>query len=133
MRDLNIVAGAYMAETLCITAASRMMAVHPQVRLRLTSSNWADVPRAVHAREASIGLLDLRGFGPEMGDGLVVEPLRPQPGVFLVRPGHPLAGRVGIGLADIVAFPLILIGRIPTAVQAPIAAARAEEAAATAK
>ncbi len=60
-----------------------------------------------------------------MGEGLLVEPLRPQPGVFLVRPGHPLAGRSGIALADIVAFPLVLIGRIPAAVQAPIAAARA--------
>lgn len=126
VRDLNIVAGAYMAETLCITAASRMLSLFPQVRLRLTSSNWAEVPRAVHEREASLGLLDLRGFGEDMRDGLIVEPLRPQPGAFVVRPGHPLAGQSGIGLADIVAFPLILIGRIPGAVQAPIAAARAE-------
>jgi DNA-binding transcriptional LysR family regulator len=126
VRDLNVAAGAYMAETLCIVAASRMLALYPRVRLRLLSANWSEVPRAVHEREASLGLLDLRGFGPEMGEGLVVEPLRPQPGVFLVRPGHPLAGRIGIGLADIVAFPFVLIGRIPTAVQAPIAAARAE-------
>lgn len=125
VRDLDIAAGAFMAETLCITAASRMLALFPRVRIRLRSSNWAEVPRAVHEREASLGLLDLRGFGPEMGEGLLVEPLRPQPGVFLVRPGHPLAGRSGIALADIVAFPLVLIGRIPAAVQAPIAAARA--------
>ncbi|MBP0463920.1 LysR family transcriptional regulator [Roseomonas sp. PWR1] len=130
VRDLNIAAGAYIAETLCITAASRMLSLYPQVRVRLVSSNWAEVPRAVHEREASLGLLDLRGFGPEMGEGLVVEPLQPQPGVFVVRPGHPLAGQRAIGLADIVSFPFILIGRIPTAVQAPIAAARAEARAA---
>lgn len=130
VRDLNIVAGAYIAETLCLVAASRMLTLYPQVRLRLVSANWAEVPRAVHEREASLGLLDLRGFEAEMGDGLEIERLRPQPGLFVVRPGHPLVGRAEIRLADIVAFPLVLIGRIPTAIQAPIAAARAEAKAA---
>ncbi|MBR0658489.1 LysR family transcriptional regulator [Neoroseomonas oryzicola] len=130
VRDLNIAAGAYIAETLGLVAASRMLSLYPRVRVRLVSANWAEVPRAVHEREATLGLLDLRGFEPEMGDGLEVERLRPQPGVFVVRPGHPLLGRAGIGLADIVAYPVVLIGRIPTAVQAPIAAARAEAKAA---
>ncbi|HWT10275.1 MAG TPA: LysR family transcriptional regulator [Roseomonas sp.] len=130
VRDLNIVAGAYIAETLCLVAGARMLSLYPQVRLRLVSANWAEVPRAVHEREASLGVLDLRGFEAEMGDGLEIERLRPQPGLFVVRPGHPLVGRAEIGLADIVAFPLVLIGRIPTAIQAPIAAARAEAKAA---
>ena len=119
-----------MAETLCLVAGSRMLSLYPQVRVRLVSANWAELPRAVHEREASFGLLDLRSFEAEMGDGLEIERLRPQPGVFVVRPGHPLVGRAEIGLADIVAYPVVLIGRIPTAVQAPIAAARAEARAA---
>ena len=125
VRDLNIVAGAYMAETLCLAAAARMLALYPRVRVRLVSANWAEVPRAVHDREASLGLLDLRGFEAKASDGLEVERLRPQPGVFVVRPGHPLLGRAEIGLADIMAYPVVLIGRIPAAVQGPIAAARA--------
>lgn len=130
VRDLNIVAGAYIAETLCLVAASRMLALYPSVRVRLVAANWSEVPRAVLEREASLGLLDLRAFEAEPSDGLEVERLRRQPGVFAVRPGHPLLGRENIRLSDIVAYPVMLIGRIPTAIQAPIAAARAEARAA---
>lgn len=121
-QDLAVVAGAYAAESLCLVAAGRMLALFPRLRLRLLATNWAEVTRAVLDREAPIGLMDLRGGDPD--PGLEVERLRPQPGIFLVRPGHPLAGRVGIDLADIMAFPMLFIGRIPPVVQAPLAAAR---------
>ena len=111
VRDLAIAAGAYMAETICIVAASRMVPVFPRVRIRIVSSNWSEVPRLVIAREASFGLLDLRGMNDD--PGLEVERLRPQPGFFVVRPGHPLAGRADIGLAEILAYPMAFIGRIP--------------------
>lgn len=121
-RDLNIVAGSFVSETICLTAASRMLALYPRVRIRLVSANWAEVPRMVLDREAPIGLLDLRSAGDE--PEFEVERLRPQPGVFVVRPGHPLAGRSDVGLAQIQAFPMVLIGRIPSEVQAPFAEAR---------
>lgn len=122
VRDLTIVAGAFVAESLCLAAASRMLALFPQLRLRLVSTNWADVPRAILNREATIGVMDLRGGAPD--PGLEVERLRPQPGIFVARPGHPLAGRSPVDLADFMAFPMLIIGRIPPAVQAPLAAAR---------
>jgi DNA-binding transcriptional LysR family regulator len=121
-RDLVIAAGAYIAETVGIVAAARMLAGHPTVRVRLLTANWADVPRMVHEREAPIGLVDLRGFEPD--PGLTVERLRPQPAVFVVRPGHALTGKPTLGLADIMAFPFVFIGRVPQAVQGPMAAAR---------
>lgn len=56
MRDLNSVAGSYLAETLALAAASRMMTLYPQVRLRLTSANLAEVAGALLECEAPIGL-----------------------------------------------------------------------------
>lgn len=122
VRDLTIVAGAYIAESIALVAAARMLAPHPTLRIRLVAANWAEVPRAVTEREAPLGLLDLRAYQED--PGLEVQRLRPQPGIFVVRADHPLAGRNGIGLADIQAYPFALIGRIPREVQAPIAAAR---------
>jgi DNA-binding transcriptional LysR family regulator len=122
IRDLNIVAGSYLAESLVLSAASRMMMLYPQVRLRLTSANWAEVGRAVLEREAPLGLLDLRGF---QGDpGLEAEALRPQPGLFVVRPGHPLTLVPRVTLTEIMAYPFVFIGRAPREVQAPLVQAR---------
>ncbi|WP_158287777.1 LysR family transcriptional regulator [Falsiroseomonas bella] len=122
VRDLSIHAGAYLAETLAMTAAARMLPLYPRVRLRVNSVNWADVARGLHDREAPIGLVDRRGI--EDDPGLEVEPLQPQPGVFVVRPGHPLTMQRGLSLPDILSYPMIFIGRVPTAVQAPMAVAR---------
>lgn len=124
VRDLNVAAGAYMAETLCITAASRMVGLYPRIRIRIAAANWAEVPAMIHGRQATVGLLDLRSMNED--PALHVEPLRPQPGFFVARPGHPLAGRRDIALADILAYPVVFIGRVPGAIQAPMAAARAE-------
>ncbi|MBS7788662.1 LysR family transcriptional regulator substrate-binding protein [Roseococcus sp. SDR] len=52
------------------------------------------------------------------------EALRPQPGVFVVRPGHPLTHRPGVTLADIMAYPFAFIGRAPREVQASLVKAR---------
>ncbi len=124
VRDLSVVAGAYAAELICLVAAARMLACHPQIRVRLASTNWTEVPRALIDREASLGVLDLSSYSED--PGLTVEPLRPQPGVFVARPGHPLAARRSLELCDILTFPMVFIGNAPAHVQAPMAAAREE-------
>ena len=122
IQDFTVVAGAYAAETLGLVAASRMLALFPRLRMRLVATNWADVQRAILNREATVGLMDLRGG--DLDPALEMERLCPQPGVFVARPGHPLAGRTQVDVADMMAFPMLSIGRIPSAVQAPLAAAR---------
>jgi DNA-binding transcriptional LysR family regulator len=122
--DLNIMAGAYIAETLCLTAAAGMLNVFPTTRLRLLVANWTEVPAAILDREAPIGFMDLRGFVAD--PALVVEKLSPQPGIFVARAGHPLAQRSSVSLADMMAYPLAFIGRAPRGVQAPLVAAREE-------
>lgn len=122
VRNLTIAAGTYAAETIAILAAARMLAVHPSVRLRLVSANWADVPRMVQEREANVGVLDLSEF--TASPDLVMEPLLSQAALFVVRPGHPLLAQNGLKLADILAWPFIFIGRSPRRVMGSLATAR---------
>ena len=122
--DLDVIAGAYMAETTCLTAAARMLSAFPNTRVRLVSANWTEVPAAIREREAPIGVMDLRGFVAD--PALVVEKLHPQPAIFVARAGHPLAERSSVSLADIMSYPLAFIGRAPREVQAPHIAAREE-------
>jgi LysR family pca operon transcriptional activator len=124
VRDLDIVGGHYAIEMLALVAAARMLAAFPTVRLRVVALHWTEVPRAVHEREASIGLLDLRGIRPD--PGLEIERLRPAPGIFATRPGHPITERSDIDLVDILAYPLISTGNAPREVQGPLAEARQE-------
>ena len=114
VQTLPIAGGPYVIETSGMVAAARMLAVHPTVRIRLIAANWADVPRMVRERQATIGILDLHGL-PELPD-LDVEALRPQPGLFVVRPGHPLAGRTRVDLPEILSWPLVFSSRIPSPV-----------------
>jgi DNA-binding transcriptional LysR family regulator len=120
--ELRIATGLYIGETIGYRAAARMTVLHPKVQLRLSPGDWLEVPRALHAREASIGLLDVRGH--EADPSLVIEPLTPQPGVFVVRRGHPLTQRASLSLPDILAFPFFFIDRVPQQVHAQLVSAR---------
>ena len=121
-QDLSVIAGGYIMDSLCITAAAHMLSLFPQVRLRLLTANWSEVPRAVLEREVPIGLADLRGL--VLDPSLAVEKLRPHPVIVVARPGHPLALRAKVALPDIMAFPLAFIGRSPSELHKPLAAAR---------
>jgi DNA-binding transcriptional LysR family regulator len=122
LRDLSIMAGTYVLESIGMAAAMRMLPLYPRVRVKLQAGNWADVPRALHAREATLGMLDLRGAEPD--PRLEVEPLRRQPGIFVVRIGHPLTRLPSVRLPDILSYPFLFISRAPQPVQGPMAAAR---------
>lgn len=121
-QDLTVVAGPLVGESLVLRAAARMISHDPTIRLRLVWANWAAVPRAVHDREAGIGLADLRGLKDD--PTLTIERLRPQHGIFVVRPGHPLTRMSRPTLPEILAYPFIFIGRIPPPMQALLAKGR---------
>jgi molybdate transport repressor ModE-like protein len=120
--EIRIAAGAYVGETIGYRAAARMTTLYPRLQLRLLNADWIEVPRALHAREASVGLIEIRGYKDD--PSLIVEPLTPQPAVFLVRHGHPLTLRHNVTFSDIMVFPLFFIGRVPHQVQARFVAAR---------
>jgi DNA-binding transcriptional LysR family regulator len=122
--DLVVAAGAYVAEALGAGAAARMIELFPNTRLRFAMANWAEVPMLVRERKAGLGILNIGDLGD--AHDLVVERLRPQPGIFVVRAGHPLLQVPRLSLADILAWPLIFPTRAPSLVQGPMASARAE-------
>ncbi|WP_165982573.1 LysR family transcriptional regulator [Dankookia rubra] len=123
VQTVPIGAGGYSAESIAVTAAARMLGLYPNTRLRLATLNWTEVPRAVREREVVIGIADLSDLG-EAPD-LQVEQLNPMPGVFLVRPGHPLAAPgAPLDLARIMAAPFVFLGRVPRRVQEPLVLAR---------
>ena len=128
VQTLSVVAGAYALETFAMPAAARMMAAHPSVQIQMLAANWAEVPRAVQERKAVIGLVDQSALDDPAD--FVVEPMHSQPGLFVVRPGHPLLELDALRLADIMAWPLVFIGRLPRRIQAPIAAGREQARAA---
>lgn len=122
VRTLQVVGGAYALESIGMPAAARMLAAHPTLQVQMLAANWAEVPRAVRDRKAVIGLMDLAAL--DDASDFAVERLRPQPGLFVVRPGHPLLEMAAPGLADMMAWPFAFIGRVPRRIQAPLAAAR---------
>ncbi len=121
--DLRVAAGFYVCETSVLPAAAAMFGAWPRLRLSVTAMNWTAVADTVRERESDLGVLEISDLGEEVGD-LVVEPLREHPAFFAARAGHPLACRAGLTLADILAYPLVLIGRAPKQYVALFAAAR---------
>ncbi len=120
--ELVIAAGPYIAETLGVVAAARMIGLFPDNRLKFHTANWAEVPLLVRERKAGLGVLNIGDLGD--ATDLEVEGLRPQPGIFVARAGHPLAAMRPLSLADILAWPLIFPGRAPRQIQGAMAAAR---------
>ncbi len=121
VRDV-VVGGHYVMETIGLVAAARMVATFPTIRVCAGSMTWTGLQGALLSREAHLCIGDLRGL--RLDPGLEVEHLPPLPGVFVVRPGHPLVGRASITLAEVLAYPLITLGHLPREVQGPLATAR---------
>lgn len=121
--DLHIAAGGIAAETSVLTAAATMLSLRPETRLVAASMNWLDVLHAVREREAELGILDLSAVERDAAD-LVVEPLQRHPAFFVVRAGHPLAGRADVTLPEILAFPFVFLGKVPKWLVALFAKAR---------
>jgi DNA-binding transcriptional LysR family regulator len=120
--EVAVVAGAYAAETVGMRALARMLAVRPRVQVRFTSLNWTHALARLRDREAELAILEISEFEGE--HDLVIEPLRLHAGAFAARVGHPLAGRFGLTLAEILAYPLCFIGRAPDRILRPFAEAR---------
>jgi DNA-binding transcriptional LysR family regulator len=121
-REITVVAGGYAVETVGMAALARMLARRPRVQVRFTAVNWMQALARLRDREAELAILEVSEFGTE--PDLVIEPLRGHPGAFAGRTGHPLAGRLGLALADILAFPLCFVARMPDRILQPLVRAR---------
>jgi DNA-binding transcriptional LysR family regulator len=122
-QDLVLAAGAWAAESIGATAAVGLLTAFPSLRIRLRPATWLEIPTLLRERKATLGLLDLTQLGTP--PDLTVLPLQPQPGLFLVRPAHPLLAFPRIDLRDAMEWPLIFLSHSPDRIQTPMAAARA--------
>jgi LysR family pca operon transcriptional activator len=95
-----------VTRTLVPAAVRRFKETSPEVTVRLY---WAGVPELVALlRKGEIDFLASRLLSLDSLAGLSFEHLYSEPLVFVVRAGHPLAGRDGVSLADVDRHPVIL-------------------------
>jgi DNA-binding transcriptional LysR family regulator len=118
--QLRVGAGLYPAEISVATALGRIAQRHPGLRLSLAGQGWRAVVDGIVAGSLDIAVVELSPLGAARG--LTLEPLPPHPAVFVVRPGHPLAGRPGLRLGAVLAYPLVG-PRLPPRVGANLARA----------
>jgi DNA-binding transcriptional LysR family regulator len=103
--ELVVGAGPFSAAISVGRAMTHLLAKHPQLRARVTCFDPDQVVRDVLAGRCDLGVADL---GTSIRDArLHHEPLPSHPIYLFVRPDHPLAGRDGLRLADVLAFPVV--------------------------
>lgn len=101
------------------TAVARLIAAHPGLKVRALLADPREVVRDVLARRADVGLVDVQ-FVRGKTD-LVAESMPRHDFVMAGRPNHPLAGRAGLRLDEVLAFPMASTLIVNEAVTAAVA------------
>jgi DNA-binding transcriptional LysR family regulator len=110
-RELAIGAGPFPAETLIGRAVAGFIGAHPQFRLRIETRNWDELLPRLRNHELDLFVAEISTLEHETD--LEVEPLSRHPIYVVARAGHPLAGSAGVGLGEILKWPLAAMARIP--------------------
>lgn len=105
MRDLKglkggtitVAAGEAMIGDLLLDTLQKFMAQYPEIRIEILTAGTAEVTRLVIEDEAHMGLV----FQPEPEAKVRVRASSDQPLRVIMRPGHPLARRSSITIADL--------------------------------
>jgi len=122
---IAIGAGPYPGETIVPAALARFVATHPLVRVRvLLRGDWDELLRRLRAREVDFLVCEISTLSDERD--LEVEPLPPHPLLFVARRGHPLAQRARVRAANLFAYPLLSLSRVPPRLLEPLLASLGE-------
>ena len=103
--ELSVGAGPYPSEISVATAIARIARAHPRLKIRLKTTDPAEVVRDVLAERIDVGVADAECLNED--HRLVIEPLPSHRIVLACRPGHPLAGEARPTLARVLEFPLV--------------------------
>ena len=95
---------------------------NPRVGIRLLNDNWVALVSALRRRE--VDFIVAAQPAPDESADLSIQPLSTRQGYFLVRPGHALAGKRDLTLADVVAYPIVGTSRLAPAGTALLLATR---------
>lgn len=109
--EVAVAAGTIAAETVGMAALGLMFRAKQNVQIRFTALNWLHALAHLRDRTAELAIFEISECGDE--PDLIVEPLHQHPGAFAARSGHPLAGKSGLTLADILCYPMCFLGRLP--------------------
>ncbi|MCM2312971.1 MAG: LysR family transcriptional regulator [Steroidobacteraceae bacterium] len=102
---LRIGAGPYPADLSVGTAVGRLLRLHPALMVDLAVGDWTELTRRVASGELDMAIADTSLA--QQDDRLVGEALPQHQLKFFCRPGHPLAGAVGLTLEQLRRFPLV--------------------------
>jgi len=116
---LRVGVGPYPLDLSVGEAVARLAARHPLLQIELIEGGWRDFGPKLLAGEVEVAVMESSIVAAD--PRFHVEPLPAHQGCFYCRHGHALAGRRGLTLAQILAYPLVGV-RIPAA---KLAAARA--------
>jgi DNA-binding transcriptional LysR family regulator len=96
--------GPYPAEISVGTATGRLLRSHPRLGVELLCADPEEIIRGVVARQYDVGICGAVAFADT--PRLKFDPLPRHPVFLACRPGHPLSGRKGITLDQVLDYPL---------------------------
>jgi DNA-binding transcriptional LysR family regulator len=108
--ELAIGVGPYPLEISVLEAVARLAARHPAIRIELIEGQWREFTMKLLSGEIELAIAETSALANE--PRLTVEALPRHPGVAFCRPGHPLAGRKGLTLPQLLAYPIVSV-RMP--------------------
>jgi LysR family cyn operon transcriptional activator len=121
--EVSAALGPYVVDAIGARAAGLFSVASPDIRLRLMMTDPASVARAVRTRSVDLGLAEDTVIS-DADDFETLVTLPPLRGWILVRSEHPLAGRRGITVADVLDYPLAQVVMLPPRLLTPLLASR---------
>lgn len=101
---LRVGAGPYVSELSMGTAVGRFARLHPGVLVDLAVGDWPELYQQLLAEEFE--LIVAESSHAVEDDRFHVDPLPSHAGFLYARPGHPLASRKDLTIADVTAYPI---------------------------
>lgn len=110
---LRVGVGPYPLDLSVTECVARLAARHPELQVEVAEGEWREFGPKLLSGEVEVAVMDRAIVS--MDSRFRVEALPAHAGCLYCRDGHPLAGRRGLGLADVLAYPLVGV-RIPVRV-----------------
>jgi DNA-binding transcriptional LysR family regulator len=116
--EISIGAGTYAAEMILGSVIAEMLTDTPQVGFQVTLVEWLTCIQRVRSRDLDLCIAETS----QMGDAadLVVRPLAPHQGYFVVRAGHPLVTDRVREISQVARYPLLSPSRLPPRIAIPL-------------
>ncbi len=98
-------AGPYALDLSVIETVVRLATEYPRLQIEIIEGHWRDFGQRLLNAEVEIAVVELSIVSKD--PRFQVEPLPVHAGCFYARAGHPLAGRKGVTLAELLEYPLV--------------------------